>query len=115
MLFHGLAKLSRGLGNIPTRLATHGLPRWIAFGVYIGELIAPLMIVAGIGTRPAAAVVAFNMVVAVWLVHVGDLGRLSASGGSAVELQMLYLLGALAIVALGSGRIAVSRGKGRWD
>jgi putative oxidoreductase len=31
------------------------------------------------------------------------------------ELQLLYLCGALAIAFLGSGRFALSRGRGRWD
>jgi hypothetical protein len=31
------------------------------------------------------------------------------------ELQLLYLLCGVAIALLGSGRFALSRGRGRWD
>lgn len=115
MLFHGVAKLSHGVSRIGGRLTTHGVPAFVAYGVYIGEVVAPLLIIAGIGTRPAALVLAFNMLVAVWLSSAADVARLSPTGGWAIELQMLYLLSAIAIALLGSGRFAISRGKGRWD
>lgn len=115
MLFHGVAKLSHGVSRIAARLTSHGVPGFVAFGVYVGEVVAPLLIIAGIGTRPAALIVAFNMVVAIALSSPADIGRLSPTGGWAVELPMLYLLGAVAIALLGAGRFAVSRGKGRWD
>jgi putative oxidoreductase len=115
MLFHGVAKLSHGIERIAGRVTAKGLPGFVAFGVYVGEVVAPLLVIAGIGTRPAAVVIAFNMIVAVWLSSLADVWRLSPTGGWAIELQMLYLLGAVAIALIGAGRFSVSRGRGRWD
>ncbi|MCS6913841.1 MAG: DoxX family protein [Myxococcales bacterium] len=115
MLFHGLHKVFHGVGKIPVWLAERGLPGWFAYGVYVGEVVAPLLICAGLRSRAAALVLAFNMLVAIWLVHGQDVLRRSVSGGWAIELQMFYLLGALAVALFGSGRYSLSRGRGRWD
>jgi uncharacterized membrane protein YphA (DoxX/SURF4 family) len=71
MLFHGAAKLRNGLGGIESLLSGVGLPPWIAWGVLIGEVVAPLLVLAGVWVRPAALVMAFNMVLLLLL----DRGR----------------------------------------
>src|SRR6476619_804826 len=73
LLFHGVAKLTGGIGFVGDMLAKAGLPAFLGYGVYVGEVVAPLLILIGLFTRPAALVVAFNMVVAVLLVHTGQL------------------------------------------
>lgn len=108
MLFHGVAKIMHpdALNFISGTLSSVGLPAFIAYGVYIGEVIAPLMIIAGIYSRYAGLVVVINMVFALFLVHTGDVFMLTEHGGWRLELQAFYLLGALAIVLMGSGRLA---------
>lgn len=109
MLFHGVAKLQGGLGFLQGMLAAKGLPAFLAYGALVGEVLAPLAIIFGLFTRGAAAVVAFNMVVAIAMVHLGDLCAVNPqTGGWAVELPMLYLLSSLALVFTGGGRFAVS-------
>lgn len=116
MLPHGVHKLGTGVGRLADNVANHGLPRFVAYGVYVGEVIAPLLIIVGLATRPAAAVFAFNMVVAVWLAHAADVFTLNPrSGGYALELQALYMLGAVAVALLGAGRFAVLRGNKWWS
>ena len=66
MLFHGLHKLFGGVGFISGMLVEKGLPGFIAYGVLIGEVVAPILIIVGLFTRPAALVQAFTMIVA-WL------------------------------------------------
>ena len=66
MLFHGMHKLIGGVDGISGMLVAKGLPGFIAYGVLIGEVVAPVLIVLGILTRPAALVLAFTMIVA-WL------------------------------------------------
>jgi putative oxidoreductase len=85
--------------------------------VYLGEVIAPFMVIVGYYTRLAALAIVINMVVAVWLFHTRDLFQfqLAKGGGYALELQMLYLFGAGAIFFLGGGRYSVSKGAGRWS
>ena len=107
MLFHGIGKIRHGIGGIESSVSEHGLPRFVAYGVYVGEVLAPLAMLAGVFTRWAAAIVAFNMIVAVGLAHAGDLFHLGKGGGYALELQTWYFVGALAVALLGSGRWAV--------
>lgn len=104
MLFHGVSKLISGVDPIPSMLSSMGLPSWLAFGVLIGEVVAPLLILAGVLVQPAALVIAINMVVAVGLAHSSQLFVLGESGGYALELQAFYFLGALAIALIGDGR-----------
>lgn len=115
MLFHGIHKLKSGLGFIEKTLVDAGLPAYLSYGVLLGEVLAPLLIILGVLSRPAALLEAFVMVAAIYLVHAGELFSLTKHGGHALELQFLYLLGSLAIVFLGSGRYSVSRGRGLWD
>ena len=109
MLFHGIAKIMHpeSLGFIVGALAGHGLPSFLSYGVYVGEVLAPLLLIVGISSRYAALVVVINMLFAVLLVHGGDLFSLNEHGGWRLELQAFYLLGGLAIVMLGSGKFAV--------
>lgn len=66
MLFHGIHKLIDGVDGISGMLAAQGLPGFIAYGVLVGEVVAPCLLILGVLTRPAALVLAFTMVVA-WL------------------------------------------------
>jgi len=115
LLLHGIHKIRHGVDGIIGNVERHDLPGFLGYGVYLGEVVAPLLLIAGWQTRIAAAVVAFNMVVAVWLAHAGDVLLITDKGAWAIELPGLYLLGAVAIALLGSGRYAVSRGAGRFD
>lgn len=115
MMFHGIHKLVHGHGFIVARLKAAALPVLLVAGVPIGEVVAPFLVVLGLFTRPAALVEAAVMVMAIWLVHTGDLSSINAQGGYALELQFLYLAGSLAIFFLGAGRYSFSRGIGRWN
>lgn len=114
LLLHGIAKLVHGSDAIQQMLEDAGLPAFIAYGAYIGEVIAPLFIIFGFATRLAAAVVAFNMIVAVLMVHSADIFTLTETGGWAVELQGLYIFGAVALMVAGGGKYAISS-KHLWD
>lgn len=104
LLFHGIAKLLNGVGFIEGQLASHGLPIMLAYGVYIGEVIAPLMVMLGYQTRIGALIIIFNMIVAIALVHGHQLLTLSSNGGWALELQGFFLFSALAVLFLGPGK-----------
>ncbi len=115
MLLHGIFKLSAGVGFIAGMLAKAGLPGGLAYLVYVGEIVAPLLMIAGVWTRAAAVVVVVNMLFALGLVHMADLFALTKQGGWALELQGLYLFGALAVALLGAGRLSVGGAQGRWN
>jgi len=109
MLFHGVAKIMHpgSLDFIGGMLAGYGLPSILAYGVYVGEVLAPLMVIAGYKARIGGLLMAINMLFALVLAHTGDFFSLSEHGGWMVELQMFYLLSAVAVIFLGSGRHAV--------
>ena len=75
MAFHGLSKLRHGVAWMAGPLSAHHLPAFLAYGVYVAEVVVPILLILGIFTRPAALVIA----------------------------------------CLGSGRYAISKGRGRWD
>lgn len=114
ILLHGINKISSGVGGIAGMLQQHGLPAALAYGPYIGEVVAPILVIIGVLTRPAALIMAINMIVAVGLAHMGQLGELNKQGGWAVELQACYLFGSLAIALLGAGGLSVGR-RSRWN
>lgn len=116
MLLHGVSKLSHGITGITEHLVEKGVPAFVGQGVFVGEVVAPLMLILGLGTRLAGAVLAFTMVVAIGLVHSADIGHLNPrSGAWAIELPMLYLAGGVCCALLGAGRLSISRGRGRFD
>jgi putative oxidoreductase len=100
MLLHGVSKLLHGLGPIEGMLVSAGLPSFIAYGVLVGEVVAPLFVLANRFVMPAALVMAFNMFVAVAMVHSTQVFTLGKSGGWALELQGLYFFGSLAIALM---------------
>jgi putative oxidoreductase len=115
LLFHGIAKITGGVAEIAKMVAQHGLPEAVAYLVYVGEVVAPVLLIIGLWTRPAALLVAINMVVAVALVHMSDIFVISKTGGWKLELQGMYLFTALAVAFLGAGRFSAGGAGGRWN
>ncbi len=107
MLLHGIAKLQHGMGWIGDSLARHGLPEFIAYGVFIGEIAAPIMVIIGLYTRVGAGLMVINMLFAIFLAHSNEIMALGRHGGWAIELQAFYLFTALALCFLGAGRFAL--------
>jgi putative oxidoreductase len=115
MLTHGIGKVTGGIQPIVEMVRSKGMPGAFAYGVYVGEVVAPILIIIGLLTRPAAAVLAFNMVVAVALAHPGDIFKLGEHGEWKLELHAFYFFCAVAVMIMGSGKYGVSKGRGRWD
>lgn len=107
LLFHGVDKLSHGIGFIEKLVAMQGLPSFVAYGIYAGEILAPILLLLGWYSRLWGAIIAFNMAAAIYLVHSKSLFALGDHGAWAIELPMLFMLGALAITFLGSGKYAI--------
>ncbi len=108
ILLHGIAKIHGGVGFISGMLSSAGLPGALAYLVYIGEVVTPVLLIIGLYTRPAAWIVAINMLVAFWLVHAKDLFVLGKQGGWALELQGMFLFAAIALAFMGGSRFALS-------
>ncbi|MFT0533062.1 DoxX family protein [Castellaniella hirudinis] len=114
ILLHGLGKLG-GVGWIVGMLQSHGLPGFIAYGVYIGEILAPILLIIGVWTRIGALIIVINMLFVLGLVHMNELFTLGKSGGWALELQGMFLFGGVAVALLGAGAYALGGRNGRYN
>ena len=73
IFLHGLSKLmhpSGAIAYVSAQLASAGLPTFLAYGVFVGEALAPIMIILGIYSRIGGLIVVINMIFAVVLVPV---------------------------------------------
>ena len=107
ILVHGLGKLPPPPTFIMGALAKANLPEVLAWGVYVGEIVAPILLIIGVWTRLAGWIIAFNMIVAVVLVGMPQLFKLNQYHGYALEVEALYLFGAVALALAGAGRYSV--------
>ncbi len=108
ILLHGIAKLDGGMSGIIGMVEAQGLPGVLGYAVLIGEVVAPLMVLAGFHARIGAVLIALNMVVAIVLAHMRELGDLNDQGGWALELQGMFLGTAVVLALIGPGRFSVN-------
>ncbi|MFJ1366258.1 DoxX family protein [Capnocytophaga canimorsus] len=115
MIPHGIHKLlnSGALGYIQSLLESKGLPTFISYGVFVGEIIAPLLIVIGFRTRISALVLAATGLMILFLGY-DNLFSLTQHGGWVGELAGLFLFGALSLAFTGGGKYALSTNN-QWD
>jgi putative oxidoreductase len=109
ILLHGIAKISGGVAGVEKMLAGVGLPAFFAFGVYLGEVLAPILVIVGFYARVGAVVIVINMIFAIVLAHQADLFTFTRTGGWALELQGFFLFTALALALMGPGRYSINR------
>lgn len=109
MLLHGISKLRFGISGIEGMLASHGLPAFLAYGVLVGEVFAPLLVIFGFYARIGGAIMAINMIVAIALAHSSQLLDIGKSGGWALELQGFFLFTAIVIALIGPGKFGINR------
>jgi putative oxidoreductase len=101
---HGAQKLFfYGFAGTSGSFAQMGVPLAEIAGPLIGliEFVGGIALVLGIATRIAAAALALDMIVAVFLVHL-PFGIFAADGG--YELPLALIGGAVALVLAGAGR-----------
>lgn len=75
-------------------------------GALLGELVGPVMIALGLGTRVAAIPAAFTMGVAVFVIHAAD-------PFAKQEKALLFLLAFVAILFTGAGRYSLDAKLGK--
>ncbi|HWU97220.1 MAG TPA: DoxX family protein [Oxalicibacterium sp.] len=115
ILLHGVAKIMGGPAFVISAATSAGMPAAVGYLVYIGEVLAPILLIIGVWSRLAALIIAGNMAFAIFLVHMKQLTSLSSSGGWALELQGMFLFSALALVLLGAGRFSIGGRGGKWN
>lgn len=109
MLMHGIAKMRYGVSGIEGMVASQGLPGFLAYGVFVGEVFAPLLVILGFYARIGGAIMAINMVVAIALAHSSQLFDLGKTGGWALELQGFFLFTSIAVALMGPGKFGINR------
>lgn len=106
MLPHGITKLPFlwGLAQPEATLTKAGLPASLAILAYVGEILAPLMILLGWRARIGALLVIATMLVALAITVGTGLFGLDAFGGFKGEKAKMYITASLAVLCLGSGK-----------
>jgi putative oxidoreductase len=115
LLLHGSHTLLHGNQHIRTMLHNTGLPEFLAYGNYVGEVIAPLFMILGYKSRIAALIVAFNMLVSILIAHRDIAFARNDFGGWMIEMNVFYMMTAVSVFFSGSGKYSLSRGLGQWD
>ena len=115
ILLHGIAKIRYGIGGLERMLIANNMPGFLAWGVYIGEVIAPVLMILGFYARAGGLIVAMNMVIALLLAHSNQIGSFNAQGIWALELQGMFLIGALTVGLIGAGRYSLGGDGGPWN
>ena len=106
LFMHGVAKIMNGVGGIKSMLAAKGIPELVAYGVYLGEIVAPIMIILGIFCRIGALLVFGLSIVILYVAH-PDLVAMNSHGGFEAEILYLYLAISICLIATGGGKFAI--------
>lgn len=84
-----------------------GLPEFLAYGVYFGEIVFPILIIIGLYTRISSIFFALTMVFAIFLAHSNEIFVLGKTGGPVIELALIYLLTSISIMFIGAGKYSL--------
>lgn len=114
MLIYGITKMLNGIPYIINLLESTGLPKFISYGVYVGEVIVPILIILGVRTKLAGLIFALNCLVAILLVQLPNIFKLNEFGGWYIGPIFIYLIFGLAIYFTGAGKYAMSTNN-KWD
>jgi len=109
MLLHGIHKLYGGIDGIKYLVNSSGLPEVVAYGIYVGEVVAPIFLLLGLYSRLSAFIIASSMGFAIFLAHSSSIFVLSQkTGGLLIELPLIYLISSITIVFIGGGKYSLS-------
>ena len=115
LILHGFHKLVHGPGEVAGMLAAHGLPSFLAWGVYLGEVLGPALVILGVYARIGGLLILANMVVAVLLTRGLQVFGLNAFGGLGIELETFFGIGGLCVAMLGAGAYSAAGAGGKWN
>jgi putative oxidoreductase len=111
LLLHGINKLLNGIDGIKAAVGSHGVPDALAYGVYLGEIIGPVLVILGLFARVGGALIVINMLAAIGIAHMSEIAHINQFGGYQLELESLFLFGGLSVALLGAGRLSVGGGQ----
>ncbi len=106
-LMHGISKISHGIDFVKGMVVNSGMPEILSYGVYIGEVLAPICIIIGLFPRISSFIIIINSAMILFLAHGLNLFGLNQYGGFNAELPFLYIGICLCILFCGSGKYAI--------
>ena len=110
LFMHSFAKILHGIGDVKSILTKAGLPEVMAYGSYVGEVIAPIMIILGIFSRIGALlIIGTSLTIMYVYCGLGNLPKLISIGDFKAEILYLYIALSLCIIFSGSGKYAIRK------
>ena len=104
-VYHGAPKLFGNSQRFLEFFASVGFPAWMAYVAGVVELFGGALLILGLFTRIAGLLLAGQMVIAIWKVHLGK-GLLAVNE---YQFPMALAAAAFALAALGAGAISLDR------
>ncbi len=101
-VLHGISKFDPGFAN---NLPKMGLPVELQIPIALAELIPGILLIIGVLSRLSAAMISIIMLGAIFMIK----GASSITGKGGVELDLILLASALAIMIIGPGKISLSQ------
>lgn len=112
MTAHGWLKIRGGMSGHVHLVSSLGLPWWLAYFSAAAEFLGGLCLIAGFGTRIAAAVIWINIMVALLKVHLNN-GLFMRNNG--YEFTMALAAIAFCLIFTGAGAVSLDRLTGsKW-
>lgn len=111
MIFHGIHKLIHGHDFIINQLQSVGLPKWLWLGVPVSEVLAPLALILGVATKVSSLLIAFTMLMSIYMIYGWHLIQFNEVGALKMEVNLFFLLTSICILFLGSGKYSLYKGK----
>ena len=104
MIAHGYSKVFHGgLAQHVHRVASLGLPGWLAYPSAFTEFFGGILIIGGVLTRFVSLLIIVDMAVAIWKVHWKN--GMFAKGGYEFPLALATI--AFALIFFGAGPMAI--------
>jgi putative oxidoreductase len=91
-----------GVDVMENILIANSIPyaKYVAYGVYLGEVVAPIFLIFHRYVKIASTIIVLNMSVAIFLVYRDALFSIGKDGAWSAEVPMIYLIMALTLVFL---------------
>jgi putative oxidoreductase len=104
-VLHGAPKMAHA--STWMNAMPHHPPAFLQEAAAVAEFFGGVLLIAGLATRVAAALIAVDMIVAIAIVHLPAHTPLVTSHGDSMELPFVYLFGTAALIFAGPGRWSV--------
>ena len=110
IFMHGFGKILHGVGGVKSILVGAGLPGFLAYFAYLGEVLAPIMIAVGFYSRVGGVLVFGSSLVILYSFYgLSNLLDITNVNGFKAELIYLYIAISLCVISSGSGKYAIKQ------